>query len=141
MAATDPSAAATRPPATILVVDDSAVNLQLLVLTLDGSGHRVLVAKHGRAALEIARRVRPDLMLLDIMMPEMDGFDVCRALKAEAETRGILVIFLSALGEESDIVAGLKLGAVDYITKPIQAEEVVARVANHLSRLYLEREL
>jgi sigma-B regulation protein RsbU (phosphoserine phosphatase) len=129
------------PPSTILVVDDSPMNLQLLVRTLQGSGHRILAARNGRAALEIAERARPDLVLLDVMMPEIDGFEVCRALKSRLETREMVVIFLSALGEVSDKVSGLSLGAADYITKPIQAEEVLARVANHLMRQYLEREL
>ncbi len=129
------------PPATILVVDDSPVNLQVLVRTLQGSGYRILAARNGASALEITRRARPDLVLLDVMMPEMDGFEVCRAIKADAETCNTTVIFLSALGEVSDKVAGLHLGAVDYVTKPIQAEEVLARVANHLTRQYLEREL
>src|SRR4030095_167600 len=126
---------------TILVVDDNPVNLQVLVRTLDGSGHRILVAMDGRAALEIARRARPDLMLLDVMMPGLDGFEVCRSIKADVATSETIVIFLSAPGEVADKVSGLKLGAVDYITKPIQAEEVLARVETHLSRQYLEREL
>jgi serine phosphatase RsbU (regulator of sigma subunit) len=129
------------PQSTILVVDDSPVNLQLLVRTLHGSGHRILAARDGRAAIEIVRRARPDLMLLDVMMPEIDGFEVCRSLKADPETEETVVIFLSALGEVSDKVSGLKLGAVDYITKPIQPEEVLARVETHLTRQYLEREL
>ncbi len=129
------------PPSTILVVDDSPTNLQVLVRTLQGSGHRILAAKDGRSAIDIARRTRPDLMLLDVMMPEMDGFDVCRAIKANADTQETAVIFLSALGDVSDKVSGLQLGAVDYITKPIQADEVLARVANHLTRQFLQREL
>jgi sigma-B regulation protein RsbU (phosphoserine phosphatase) len=129
------------PSSTILVVDDSPMNLQVLVRTLNGSGHRILAARSGHAALEIARRARPDLMLLDVMMPELDGFEVCRAIKAHPDTQDIAVIFLSALGEVSDKVSGLQLGAVDYITKPIQAEEVLARVANQLTRQYLAREL
>jgi sigma-B regulation protein RsbU (phosphoserine phosphatase) len=129
------------PSSTILVVDDSPVNLQVLVRTLQASGHRILAATNGRAALDIAARARPDLILLDVMMPDMDGFEVCRALKASRETRESVVIFLSALGEVSDKVSGLSIGAADYITKPIQAEEVLARVANHLTRQYLEREL
>jgi sigma-B regulation protein RsbU (phosphoserine phosphatase) len=143
VAATDArdAGAGLAPPSTILVVDDSPVNLQLLVRALDGGGHRILAARNGRTALEIARRTRPDLLLLDIMLPEKDGLEVCRALKADPNTRDIAVIFLSALGDESDIVAGLRLGAIDYITKPIRAEEVMARVANHLSRQHLEREL
>jgi sigma-B regulation protein RsbU (phosphoserine phosphatase) len=129
------------PPSTVLVVDDSPVNLQVLVRTLHGTGHRILAAKDGRSALDIVRRARPDLVLLDLMMPDLDGFEVCRAIKADPETRDITVIFLSALGEVSDKVSGLQLGAADYITKPFQAEEVQARVATHLTRQYLEREL
>jgi sigma-B regulation protein RsbU (phosphoserine phosphatase) len=129
------------PQATILVVDDSPINLQVLVRTLHGSGHRILAAKDGRTAVDIARRASPDLMLLDVMMPEVDGFEVCRAIKEDPSTEQIVVIFLSALGDVADKVSGLKLGAVDYITKPIQAEEVLARVEAHLTRQYLEREL
>ena len=129
------------PLSTILVVDDNPTNLQVLVRTLHGRGHRILAAKDGRTALEIAHRARPDLMLLDVMMPEMDGFEVCRAIKAHPDTRDTVVIFLSALGDVADKVSGLQLGAVDYITKPIQAEEVLARVANHLSHQHLAREL
>src|SRR3954471_14168979 len=135
------AASGEAPPSTILVVDDNPVNLQVLVRTLDGHGHRILAAKNGRAAIDIARRVRPDVVLLDVMMPEMGGFEVCRLLKAEPATRETAVIFLSALGDVEDKVSGLSLGAVDYITKPIQPEEVQVRVANHLMRLYLEREL
>jgi phosphoserine phosphatase RsbU/P len=127
--------------ATILLVDDNAVNLQVLLRSLDGRGHRLLVARDGRTALDIARRVAPDLVLLDVLMPEMGGFEVCAALKADASTRNTPVIFLSALGEVSDKVAGLSLGAADYITKPIQPEEVLARVDTHLTRYLLEREL
>jgi sigma-B regulation protein RsbU (phosphoserine phosphatase) len=126
---------------TILVVDDSPVNLRLVVRTLEGRGYRLLAAKNGRAALDIARRARPDLILLDVMMPEMDGFEVCRALKGDPDTRDAIVVFLSALGDVTDKVTGLELGASDYITKPIQPEEVIARVANHVARQQLEREV
>ena len=126
---------------TLLLVDDNPVNLQVLLKTLDGHGYRLLVAKDGRTALDIAQRVRPDMVLLDVLMPGMGGFEVCRALKADPATRSAPVIFLSALGDVSDKVAGLSLGAVDYITKPIQPEEVLARVDSHLSRHRLEREL
>src|SRR5215471_1234136 len=128
-------------PATILVVDDSPVNLQVLVRTLDGSGHRILAATSGSSALQIAARVKPDLVLLDVMMPEMDGFEVCRRIKSDPAISDVAIIFLSALGDVGDKVAGLELGAVDYITKPIQAEEVLARVAAQLTRLQLERDV
>ena len=129
------------PQSTILVVDDTATNLQVLVRTLQTSGHRILAAKDGPTALDIAMRAQPDLMLLDVMMPGMDGFEVCRRLKSQPETRHMMVIFLSARGELADKVSGLELGAIDYITKPIQGEEVLARVAVHLTRQHLEREL
>jgi len=129
------------PPSTILVVDDNPVNLQLIVRTLQGSGHRILAAKSGRSALDIVDKTKPDLLLLDITMPDMDGFEVCRALKAKAGTRETGVIFLSARSDVADKVSGLNLGAVDYLTKPIQAEEVLARVGSHLTRMHLQREL
>ena len=131
----------TTPSSTILVVDDSTVNVQVLTRILDGTGHRILVATNGKTAVDIAQRTHPDLILLDVMMPDMDGFEVCRKIKGTDTTRDIVVIFLSALGEVADKVAGLQLGAVDYITKPIQAEEVLARVSNHLAVQRLEREL
>src|SRR3954447_16995311 len=112
------------PPSTVLVVDDNPVNLQVLVRTLDGAGHRILAARSGQAALEIARRIQPDLILLDVMMPDMGGFEVCQALQGEPATRETAAVFLSALGHVEDKVSGLSLGAVAYITKPIQPEEV-----------------
>ena len=133
--------ASAGPSTTILVVDDSPVNLQVLVRTLDGTGYRILAATSGKSALDIVQRIRPDLILLDVMMPGMDGFEVCRAIKANDATRDIVIIFLSALGEVEDKVAGLQLGAVDYITKPIQAEEVLARISNHLTVQRLQRQL
>jgi putative two-component system response regulator len=116
----------------ILLVDDNTANLQVLRETLDGSGYKLLIAKNGRSALEIVRKARPDLILLDIMMPEMDGYEVCRALKADATTRPIPVIFLTAMADAEDEAKGLSLGAADYITKPINPGLVRARVRNHL---------
>jgi sigma-B regulation protein RsbU (phosphoserine phosphatase) len=128
-------------PATILVVDDNPVNLQVLVKTLHDTGHRILAARDSAAALEIVRRTRPDLVLLDVMMPGQDGFELCKAIRGDPAAADTMVIFLSALGQTSDKVLGLTLGAVDYITKPIQTEEVLARVSNHLARQHLEREV
>ena len=117
------------------------MNLSVLVRILEGSGYRILVARSGAAALDIARQTRPDVILLDVVMPGMGGFEVCRALKREAATSDAIVIFLSALDDVTDKVAGLELGAADYITKPFQAEEVLARVRAHMARKQLEREL
>jgi len=126
---------------TILLVDDNPTNLQLLFETLDGRGYKLLVAKDGKTALSIVRKVCPNLILLDIMMPEIDGYEVCRQLKADQRASEIPVIFLSALTDTKDKVQGLDLGAVDYITKPFQPEEVIARVNTHLTIYRLKKAL
>ena len=118
--------------AKVLLVDDNTTNLQLLHETLDGLGYKLLIAKNGQTALTIAQKARPSLILLDIMMPEMDGYEVCRRLKAEKVTAQIPVIFITALADDEDEAKGLNMGAVDYITKPINPELVRARVHNHL---------
>ena len=125
----------------ILLVDDNPTNLQVLFQTLDGVGCKLLVAKNGEMALSITKKARPDLILLDIMMPGIDGYEVCRQLKSEADTADIPVIFLSALGDTEDKVKGLQLGAVDYITKPFQPDEVIARVNTHLTIHRLKSEV
>ena len=116
----------------VLLVDDNTTNLQLLNETLDGLGYKLLIAKNGKTALTIAQKARPSLILLDIMMPEMDGYEVCRRLKADEATSHIPVIFITALVDEDDEAKGLSMGAVDYLTKPINPELVRARVRNHL---------
>jgi putative two-component system response regulator len=116
----------------ILMVDDTTANLQILRETLAGYGYRLLSAKGGASALSIAAKAQPDLILLDIVMPEMDGYEVCRRLKNDGATRPIPVIFLTALDDAADEARGLALGAVDYITKPIHPELVRARVHAHL---------
>ncbi len=118
--------------ARILLVDDNTMNLQLLHETLDGIGYRLLIAKNGKTALAIARKAKPALILLDIMMPEMDGYEVCRRLKADEKTDRIPVIFITALADEEDEAKGLALGAVDYLTKPFNPDLVRARVRIHL---------
>ena len=125
----------------LLLVDDNPVNLQMLCQLLEIPGVRLLVAKTGMAALDIAKKTLPGLILLDIMMPGIDGFEVCRRLKADPATREIPVIFLSALNDTADKVKGLQLGAVDYVPKPFQPEEVIARVNTHLTLHRLTREV
>jgi len=125
----------------ILLVDDNPTNLQLLFETLDGRGYKLLIAKDGKTALSIARKACPHLILLDIMMPEIDGYEVCRQLKADSATEEIPVIFLSALTDTKDKVQGLDLGAVDYVTKPFQPDEVIARVNTHLTVYRLKKAL
>ncbi|HEY0283886.1 MAG TPA: response regulator, partial [Vicinamibacterales bacterium] len=125
----------------ILLVDDNPTNLQVLYQTLDGCGYRLLAAKSGKDALSIAERAVPDLIMLDVMMPEMDGFETCARLKAHPRTRDSAVIFLSALADSSDKVRGLELGGIDFVTKPFQAQEVIARVRTHLTLRDLQKQL
>jgi len=127
-------------PSRILVVDDTPANIQALVATLQAKGYQLSVATTGRQALEVVGRVRPDLILLDVMMPEMDGFETCRRLKASEASRDIPVIFLTARTETEDIVRGFELGAVDYVAKPFNAHELLARVHTHLTMNRLHRE-
>jgi DNA-binding response OmpR family regulator len=123
----------------ILLVDDNVTNLQVLHQTLDGRGYKLLIAKNGASALAIAEKAKPSLILLDIMMPEMDGYEVCRRLKGNPALSDIPVIYLSAMTDTEDKVKGFELGAVDYITKPFQPEEVIARVNTHLTINSLKR--
>ncbi|MDY7014783.1 MAG: response regulator [Cyanobacteriota bacterium] len=117
---------------TILVVDDNPTNIQVLFDVLSEIGYRVAIAKSGEAALQRLQSYHPDIILLDVMMPGIDGFETCRRLKSDPETREIPVIFMTALSDSVDKVKGLSLGAVDYITKPIQHEETLARIQVHL---------
>jgi DNA-binding response OmpR family regulator len=116
----------------ILVVDDTTANLQLLTNLLTSHGYTVHPASDGELALEFVRSTLPDLILLDIRMPGMDGYEVCRRLKADEKTRDVPIIFISALEEERDKVKGFQEGAVDYITKPFQPDEILARIRIHL---------
>ncbi|MGB5835266.1 MAG: sigma 54-interacting transcriptional regulator [Thiohalocapsa sp.] len=131
----------TNPTPKILAVDDNPDNLGVLLELLTAQGYRLLVAEDGSSALQQAEYVRPDLILLDILLPDMDGFAVCSALKERAATRDIPVLFMSALTDTQDKVRGLELGAVDYITKPFQHDEVLARVRTHLALETLRRRL
>ena len=118
--------------ATILVVDDSPENLQVLSAVLKGQ-YKVKVALNGERALALAQaEPNPDLILLDVMMPGMDGYEVCKHLKSHAATANIPVLFVSSRDEEEDEARGLSLGAIDYIVKPIRPSIVQARVRNHL---------
>ena len=128
-------------PANILVVDDTPANLELLTGVLKDRGYKVRPVPGGKLALLAARRNPPDLILLDINMPEMNGFEVCEHLKADDKLKGIPVIFISALTEEMDKVKAFAIGGVDYVTKPFQMEELHARVETHLRLRSLQIEL
>jgi DNA-binding response OmpR family regulator len=117
---------------TVLIVDDTPDNLALLSDALDAHGYMVLVALDGQSALNRIQRRRPDLILLDAMMPGLDGFETCRRIKAEPDSADIPVLFMTALTDSEHVVEGFAAGGSDYVTKPIHTDEVLARVAAHL---------
>ena len=118
----------------ILIVDDTIANLRLLVNLLRENGYKVRPVTDGNLALEAIQEKHPDLILLDIIMPDLSGYEVCQKLKANPQTKEIPVIFLTALSEGLDKSKAFQIGGEDYITKPFQVEEVLARVANRLTR-------
>lgn len=128
-------------PEEILIVDDTPANLRLVSQILTQHGYRVRAVTGGARALESARTAPPNLILLDIRMPEVDGFQVCERLKAWPTTRDVPVIFMSALDDVQDKVRAFRTGGVDYITKPFQIDEVLARVETHLALRKLQRQL
>lgn len=125
----------------ILLVEDNPTNLKVIFGFLRDSGFRVLVARHGEDALQKLLEITPDLILLDVMMPGIDGFETCHRLKENPKTQDIPVILMTALADAENKMKGFKLGAVDYVTKPFQQAEVLARVNLHLKLCYLNREL
>ena len=116
----------------ILIVDDNADNRKLLGGLLSKEGYEIGVAKDGYHALEFVQKVEPDLILLDVMMPKMDGYEVCRRLKSETITKHIPIIFLTARTATKDIVKGFEMGGVDYVSKPFSNAELLARVNTHI---------
>jgi two-component system, sensor histidine kinase and response regulator len=125
----------------ILVVDDQPINVQLLKRKLEREGLRVIAAYNGLEALEYIKKDRPDLILLDVMMPDMDGIEVCQRLQANEDTRGIPVIFITARTTKESKIEGLGVGAVDYITKPIDLDETLARVQTQLRFVAINRQV
>ncbi|GJD17993.1 response regulator receiver sensor signal transduction histidine kinase [Rivularia sp. IAM M-261] len=130
-----------RPVETILVIDDSPTNLEVLYTTLSDAGYEVLVEMDGYSGIEQAENNPPDLILLDIMMPKINGYEACRKLQANPITKDIPIIFMTALSDTGEKVKGLQMGAVDYITKPFQQEEVIARINVQLKLRRLNLEL
>jgi DNA-binding NtrC family response regulator len=128
-------------PERLLLVDDAPANLSVLAATLEPKGFEILAVSDGATALRVAERAQPDLIILDIIMPGMDGFETCRRLKQVEATKDIPVIFITARGETEHIVAGFAAGGVDYVVKPFEAAEVVSRVNTHLRLSRLRREL
>ncbi len=126
---------------TILVVDDHPTNLRILITTLNEAGYKTLIANSGDRALYQVAHHPPDLILLDVLMLGLDGFETCRRLKANPTTTKIPVIFMTALANVSDKLTGFEVGAVDYITKPFQQAEVLVRVNTHLTIHTLQQQL
>jgi signal transduction histidine kinase len=132
---------AERHSATILIADDTPANLGVIVEGLEGHGYRIVVATRGEEALRRANYVRPDLVLLDVMLPDLNGFEICRRLKAQPSTRDIPVIFMTSLASVDDKLTGFSAGGTDYVTKPLQVEEVRARVHTHLALRSMQKDL
>lgn len=130
-----------EPISSVLIVDDNIKNLKVLADILREKKYKVAMVKDGRSALEFIARKQPDIVLLDIMMPGMNGFEVCRQMKAEDLMKNIPVIFISALSDSSDKVKAFEAGGVDYVTKPFRKEEIFARVNVHLKLKYAREEL
>jgi len=124
----------------ILVVDDEPDILELVRLNLAREGYEVLAASTGEQGLDLARSKLPALIILDLMLPGIDGLDVCKRLRADPKTQGISILMLTAKGEESDVVTGLEVGADDYLTKPFSGKVLVARVRNLLRRVVAKEE-
>ena len=116
----------------VLIVDDIEENLQVVGNILSEHNIVILLAKDGRQAIKVAQKKQPDLILLDINMPEMNGYEACEFLKNDEQTKEIPIIFLSALNEKEDIIKGFSLGGVDYISKPFNKAELLSRVFTHL---------
>jgi two-component system sensor histidine kinase/response regulator len=130
----------TRDPI-ILVVDDNPKNLQIIALTLRELKYKLIIADGGQKAIELSDRYQVDLILLDVMMPGIDGFEVCRVIKSKPQNNGTPIIFLTALSEKANLVKGFELGAVDYITKPFNKEELISRIKTHLDLKFARDEL
>jgi len=116
----------------LLIVDDEPINIAILYQYLSRLGFRILVAQNGAAAICEAKRTQPDAILLDVVMPHLDGFETCRQLKRQAETAHIPVVFMTGLRDAHDKVQGLQVGAVDYVTKPLELQEVLNCITPHL---------
>src|SRR3982751_582051 len=120
-------------PETILIVDDTPANLGVLVETLGAAGYQLMVAEDGEEALAQTEQTQPDLVLLDAMMPGLDGFETCRRLKSDGQHGALPVIFMTGLSATEHVVEGLAAGGVDYVTKPIVVDELLARIRVHLA--------
>jgi two-component system sensor histidine kinase/response regulator len=130
-----------KPIPTVLVVDDNPKNVQIIALLLRDLKYKIIIAVNGKSAIDLVERARPDLILMDVMMPGMDGFEACQIIKTKPENDNIPVIFLTALSEKVNTVKGFEAGGVDYITKPFNKEELVSRIKTHLELKFARDEM
>jgi two-component system, sensor histidine kinase and response regulator len=126
---------------TVLIVDDNPKNVQIIALLLRELKHKIIIAVSGINAINLVERARPDLILMDVMMPGMDGFETCEIIKSKSENENIPVIFITALSEKVNIVKGFEVGGVDYITKPFNKEELISRIKTHLELKFARDEM
>lgn len=126
---------------TILIVDDNSNNVKIIALTLRAFNYKLVIATNGQSAIDMVEKTRPDLVLMDVMMPGMDGYETCEKIKSKKENENIPVIFLTALSEKANIIRGFEAGGVDYITKPFNKEELISRVKTHLELKFTRDEL
>ncbi|MFA9371607.1 MAG: response regulator [Labilibaculum antarcticum] len=126
---------------TVLVVDDNPKNIQIIALILRELNYKITIAVDGQTAIDLVDRVRPDLILLDVMMPGMDGFEACKIIKSKTKNENIPIIFLTALSEKVNIVKGFENGGVDYIVKPFNKEELISRIKTHLELKFARDEM
>jgi two-component system sensor histidine kinase/response regulator len=121
-----------RKTPTVLIVDDNPNNIKILALQLRSFQYKIVIATNGEQAIEMVEKTNPDIILLDVMMPKMDGFETCKIIKSKSEYHDIPVIFITALNDSESLVKGFKVGGVDYITKPFNKDELISRVKTHL---------
>lgn len=130
-----------RKTPTLLVVDDNKINLKVIALTLRSLNYNLVIATDGKSAIEMVKKTNPDLVLLDVMMPDMNGYEVCKILKSDKANENLPVIFLTALDDKENLVKGFDAGGVDYITKPFNKSELISRVKTHLELKYTQDQL
>lgn len=130
-----------KPIPTVLVVDDNPKNVQIIALLLRELKYKIIISVNGKSAVDLVERARPDLILMDVMMPGMDGFEACQIIKTKPENANIPVIFLTAMSEKVNIVKGFEAGGVDYITKPFNKEELISRIKTHLELKFARDEM
>ncbi|HCE57553.1 MAG TPA: hybrid sensor histidine kinase/response regulator [Prolixibacteraceae bacterium] len=126
---------------TVLIVDDNSNNVKIIAITLRELNYKLVIATSGQSAIDMVDKTRPDLVLLDIMMPGMDGYETCEIIKSKKENENLPIIFLTALNDKSNIIRGFEVGGVDYITKPFNKEELISRVKTHLELKFTQDEL